>query len=154
MKMNTGKRFSLVILLAVILGGCSLWTTKPETMLYDRLGGKPAITAVVTDFMALIGEDPRIHHAPTPQRIPVVTAHLIDMVCQATGGPCTYAGRDMKSAHTGLGITGAEFEAVVEDLVKVLDKYQVPEREKNELLALLAPMRPDIVEVQAEEEPG
>jgi hemoglobin len=54
----------------------------------------------------------------------------------------------MKAAHAGMGITGGEFEAVVDDLVQTLDHYKVPDREKNELLAMLAPMRGDIVEAQ------
>jgi len=64
------------------------------------------------------------------------------------GWPYEYTGRDIKTTHARLGITDTEFDAVVDDLVKTLDKYKVPEREKNELLSLLAPMRKDIVEVK------
>jgi hemoglobin len=71
---------------------------------------------------------------------------LVEMVCQATGGPCVYTGRNMKAAHAGMGISHAEFDAVVDDLVQTLNTYEVPEREQHELLALLAPLRDDIVE--------
>ena len=74
-------------------------------------------------------------------------AHLVDQICSGTGGPCQYTGRSMKMTHKGLGITGDEFNYVVDDLVKTLKKYNVPEKEKQELLDILGPMRPDIVEV-------
>lgn len=133
---------------AVAASGCARQVATTEAPLYDRLGGKPAITAVVADFLQKVGSDTRVQHQPAPERIPMLTANLVDLVCQATGGPCTYQGRPMKAAHAGMGITGGEFDAVVDDLVQTLDYYKVPEREKNELLAMLAPMRGDIVETQ------
>ena len=69
----------------------------------------------------------------------------LEQICAGTGGPCTYTGRDMKSAHAGMGITDAQFNALVEDLVKSLDKFKVPEKEKGELLGILGPMKPSIV---------
>ncbi|HET8761375.1 MAG TPA: group 1 truncated hemoglobin [Nitrospiria bacterium] len=142
-------RIAAVVGLSVALAavGCARHTT-PEASLYDRLGGKPAITAVVGDFLQKVGSDGRIQHQPAPERVPMLTANLVDLVCQAAGGPCEYRGRPMKAAHAGMGITEGEFEAVVDDLVQTLDRYKVPEREKNELLAMLAPMRGDIVEAQ------
>jgi hemoglobin len=70
---------------------------------------------------------------------------LVDQVCQGSGGPCTYTGKDMKTAHAGMGLTNADFDALVEDLVKALDAAGVPQKEKDELLAILGPMRTDIV---------
>jgi hemoglobin len=131
---------------ALVAAGCGRFAAKSELSLYDRLGGTPAITAVVGDFLETVGSDSRVKNQPPPARVPALTQSLVDLVCQATGGPCVYKGRDMKAAHAGMGITPAEFDAVVDDLVKTLDKYEVPAREKNELLALLAPMRGDIVE--------
>jgi hemoglobin len=130
----------------VAAGGCGKFAAKSEPSLYDRLGGTPAITAVVGDFLDEVGKDARVKNQPPPARVPLLKQSLVDQVCQATGGPCVYKGRDMKAAHAGMGITPAEFDAVVDDLVKTLDKYKVPAREKDELLALLAPMRDDIVE--------
>ena len=60
----------------------------------------------------------------------------VDQVCEASGGPCKYTGRSMKAAHAGMRITDAEFNALVEDLVKSLDKFKVPAKEKNELLGV------------------
>ena len=71
---------------------------------------------------------------------------LFEQICAATGGPCTYSGRDMKSVHKGMGIGEADWNATIEDLTKSLRKFKVPRKEQKELLALLAPMKGDIVE--------
>jgi hemoglobin len=113
--------------------------------LYDRLGGKSAITAVVDDFVASVAADSRINARFANTNVPRLKALLVDQVCEATGGPCTYTGLDMKSAHRGMNITDAEFDALVENLVKSLDKFNVPAKEKGEFLAALGAMRPDIV---------
>jgi hemoglobin len=76
---------------------------------------------------------------------------LIDQVCEATGGPCTYTGRDMRETHDGMAVSAGEFDARVQDLVATLDEFDVPEAEKDELLGLLGPMRGDIVEVESAE---
>jgi hemoglobin len=117
-----------------------------ETSLYDRLGGKPAITAVVDQFVANVAADDRINGFFANADIPGLKGKLVDQICQASGGPCTYAGLDMKTAHQGMGVKDEHFNALVEDLVAALDKFNVPEQEKNELLGALGPMKGDIVE--------
>jgi hemoglobin len=117
-----------------------------EASLYDRLGGKPAIEAVVDQFIENVAADERINGFFGNTDVPPFKAKLVDQICEASGGPCTYTGQDMKTAHQGMGITDAQFDALVEDLVAALDKFNVPEREKNELLGALGPMRADIVE--------
>lgn len=112
-----------------------------KASLYWRLGGKEALTAAVDATIALSKADPRLAGKLSGG----CRDKLIDQLCEATGGPCTYTGRDMKSAHTGLKITEADFGAVAENLVKTLDKFGVPAREKNELIGLIAPMKGDIV---------
>ena len=119
--------------------------------LYERLGGKPAITAVVDEFVGRVAADARINRyfgaaAADPQRMAMFKGKLVDQICAASGGPCTYTGKNMKDAHAGMGITGAEFDALVGDLVGALDKFKVGEREKGELLGALGPMKTDIVE--------
>ena len=113
--------------------------------LYERLGGKGAITAVVDDFVGRVAADKRINGKFALANIPRLKLLLVEQICAASGGPCTYTGRDMKTAHAGMGITGAQFDALVEDLVATLDKFKVPAREKNELLSVLGPMKSDIV---------
>lgn len=119
-------------------------TTKP---LYERLGGKPAIAAVVDQFVANVAADGRINSRFASTDIPKLKGHLVDQVCQATGGPCTYQGRDMKRTHLGMQISSADFGALVQDLVAALDTFHVPAGEKSELLGMLGSMKNDIVEV-------
>lgn len=115
--------------------------------LYERLGGKPAITAVVDQFVSNVAADKRINGRFATTDIPRMKHHLVDQVCNATGGPCSYRGRDMTTTHQGMRITSEDFNALVQDLVAALDKFNVPAQEKNELVALLGPMKKDIVEV-------
>jgi hemoglobin len=118
--------------------------------LYERLGGNEAITAVVDDFVARCAADGRINGKFARTDIPRLKKNLVDQVCEAAGGPCTYSGRDMRQTHDGMSVTGGEFEALVADLVATLDSFGVGEAEKAELLGALAPMRADIVEVESD----
>jgi hemoglobin len=117
--------------------------------LYERLGGKTAIIAVIDDFVGRCAADGRINGKFARTDIPRLKASLVDQVCEAAGGPCTYAGRDMHTSHEGMSVTAGEFDALVADLVTTLDRFSVPEAEKAELLGALAPMRSDIVEVES-----
>lgn len=133
--------------LAVVLalGACSQMPMQKEASLYDRLGGKPAITAVVDDFIGNVAADTRINGRFAGTNIPRLKQMLVDQICAASGGPCTYKGRDMVSAHRGMNISDGEFNALVADLIKSLDKFKLPEKEKGELLSALGGMRSDIV---------
>ena len=149
--MNTWVASCMVVSgLVLSLGGCNTMESSSATMtgeksLYERLGGKLAITAVVEDFVGRVAADSRINGKFANANIPRLKAMLTEQICQASGGPCTYKGRDMKSSHAGMGITGEEFDALVGDLVTTLNKFNVGEREKNELLGALGPMKKDIV---------
>ena len=77
--------------------------------------------------------------------IPRLKRLLVEQICAGTGGPCTYTGRSMQAAHKGMNITDAQFNALVEDLQKSLNKFKVPEKEQGDLLAVLGPMKPQIV---------
>ena len=70
----------------------------------------------------------------------------MEQICAGAGGPCKYRGRSMKAAHRGMGVRNMDFNALVEDLKISLDTFKVPAREQAELLALLGPMRGQIVE--------
>ena len=80
-----------------------------------------------------------------PARTQLLRNNLIDQICAGAGGPCQYKGKTMLEAHTGMQITDAEFNALVGDLVAALDQFSVPQQEKDELLAILGPMRADVV---------
>ena len=119
--------------------------------LYERLGGTNAIAAVVDDFVARCAKDGRINGKFARSDIPRLKKMLSDQVCEATGGPCTYAGRDMKETHTGMGVTSGEFDALVQDLVASLDQFDVSKGDQGELLGVLAPMKSYIVEIDSPE---
>ncbi len=115
--------------------------------LYTRLGGAPAIQAVIDDFLVNVVGDARINKFFATTDAKKLNRLLVEQVANATGGPEKYTGRDMKTTHAGLKIGMADFNALVEDLVKSLDKFKVPDKEKNELLAILGPLSKDIVTV-------
>jgi hemoglobin len=121
------------------------------TSLYERLGGLDAIMAVIDAFVARCANDSRINPKFERSDIPRLKKMLVDQVCEATGGPCTYTGRDMTETHEGMGVTAGEFDALVEDLVATLDESGVPKAEQEELLGLLGPMRAEIVEIESPE---
>lgn len=132
-----------------LLAGCATMSEEQsiaaEKTLYERLGGKAVIIAVVGDFTARVRVDPRLSRFfQNPDLAPFKTK-LVNQICAVSGGSCTYNGRDMRTIHQGMGIANPDFEALLHDLVITLDKFKVPEREKSELLALLGPMRKDIV---------
>jgi hemoglobin len=118
----------------------------PTKSLFDRLGGMPAISAVVDDFAGNVLADTRINKKFAKSNAPRLLANLKDFVCFATGGPCKYTGLSMKESHKNMGSTAGEFNALVEDLVKTLNKFGVKEQEQKELLTALAGLRGDIVE--------
>lgn len=138
------------LFIAVCLAACSSMqpqssADKGQASLYDRLGGTNAIRVVVDDFVGFVAADNRINRYFAKTDVPKLKQHLVDQICQGTGGPCAYKGRDMVTTHKGMNIPDADFGALVEDLIKALDKNKVPAKEKNELLGILGPMKPAIV---------
>lgn len=150
-------RFTLVSMFVVAsLAACGgkARSTEPATStamseslsLYDRLGRRDAIALVVKDFVEQrVAKDARINSMFANTDIPDLEAKLVDQICQATGGPCTYTGKDMRTTHASMHITDAHFNALVEDLKASLDHFKVSAREQNELLGALAKMHDDIV---------
>jgi hemoglobin len=140
--------FGLAMTLAMV---SSLAATETHASLYERLGGMPAIRAVVDDFVGRILADERVnmwfaHAASDPERAALYKSKLADFICQGTGGPCKYAGVDMQTAHKGRGVTAQAFDAVVEDLIATLQKLNVPAKEKADLLSILGPMKSAVVQ--------
>ena len=140
----------LVVAMAIpVLALATGTSTAKEKSLYLRLGGKKGITAVVNDFVTRLNSDTRVNSffaatTSDPARLAKFKTHFVEEICQASGGPCKYTGKDMKTAHAGMKITTDNFNAVVEDLTGALDKYKVGENEKNQLLGVLSPMKADI----------
>ena len=121
---------------------------QPPPSLYHRLGGYDAIAAVTDDFVGRLAGDPQLHRfftglsADSQKKL---RQHVVDFLCSATGGPCIYTGRDMKTAHSGLGITEDDWNISVKHLVATLDKFKVPEKEKNEVLGAISGLKGEIV---------
>lgn len=134
--------FAVAAAALLMLAACA--SPAPSASLYQRLGGHPALTAVVDDAIGNVSTDPRIN-----QRFanagPGLTNNLVQLICVRSGGPCTYTGHDMSAAHEGMQIRDDEFDALLEDLAKSLDKFKVPAREQRELMAVLQQMRNAIV---------
>lgn len=120
----------------------------PKLSLYKRLGGREGIAGVVDDFVANMVADARVNgrfKSMPPPAVFKLKSNLSDQICEASGGPCSYLGRDMKTTHTGMQVTEAEWNATVENLVKALDKRKVDAPSKQELLGMLGSMKRDIV---------
>src|SRR5215510_3881449 len=136
-----------LLIAAVNLTACAT-SELPPPNLYKRLGGREGISIVVGDFVTNMAADARVNARFKDMKGPEIEklkSNLADQICDATGGPCSYLGRDMKTVHKGMKITDAEWNATVENLVKALDKNKVDPKDKTELLGLLAPMKVDIV---------
>ena len=151
---RNGVKTSVLMVIGIIgLTACA--TMQPEPTLYERfravdvtgitLQGRSAIGVVVESFVANLVADNRVNERFKGKPLGKLTSSLADQICEATGGPCSYYGKDMKATHTGMKITEAEWNATVENMVKALDKHKVAEREKKDLLAALGPMKADIV---------
>jgi hemoglobin len=117
--------------------------------LYERLGGVDAITAVTRAAVDRQMKDDRINQKSARTYVDRLIKEFVDQICQATGGPCTYTGRSMTEAHHNMGVTSGEFQAIVEDVVAVLDDFKVGKAEQDELLNILAPLQGEIVEVDS-----
>lgn len=130
-------------------GNPAIAQDKPEKSLYVRIGGYDGIATVVDDFIGRLLNDQQLSRfftgASTDSK-KRIRQLVVDQVCAATGGPCVYIGRDMKAAHSGLGITERDWEAAVRHLVASLDKFKVPKKEKGELLSVVSRFKAEIVE--------
>jgi hemoglobin len=116
--------------------------------LYTRLGGYDALVAVTKDFIGRLATDPQLAKFFTGLNDTSkarVEAHVIDFLCVATGGPCIYTGQDMKTAHTGLHITDADWNNSAAHLTETLNKFKVPQKEQGEVMAAISGLKGDIV---------
>jgi hemoglobin len=138
----------LALALLMALGATAAAQQKQEASLYKRLGGYDAIAAVVDDFIGRLVTDKQLARfftgASTDSKNRIRQL-VVDQICAVAGGPCIYIGRSMKTSHEGLGITESDWNVGVGHLVATLDKFKVPEKEKNELLGAVSSLKPDIV---------
>jgi hemoglobin len=131
-----------------------VWAATPpaadqqQASLYKRLGGYDALAAVTDDFLGRLATDPqlgRFFKGHSTESLKGIRQHIVAFLCVSTRGPCAYTGRDMKTAHTGLGITEEDWKASVKDLNATFDKFNVPERERQEVFTAISGLKGDIV---------
>lgn len=149
------KTIPVLFLFAFVLIGASAVSAQTmmskEKSLYERLGGYDALAAVTDDFAGRLITDKKLGKffvGLSDDSTKRLRQHVIDFLCLATGGPCAYNGRDMKTVHTGLEITEEEWNISVKHLTDTLNKFKVPEKEKMEVLTAVGGLKKDIVEKQ------
>ncbi len=120
-------------------------TVPAADTLYQALGQKAGITALMDDFVGRLLQDVRIKQHFKDTNVANLKASLTDQICQLSGGPCVYKGPNMKEAHADMGVRKHEFHALVEDLQAAMDARGIPFTQQNRLLALLAPMHRDVI---------
>jgi hemoglobin len=149
LKNNPLVRASLLILSITFLTGSLGLAQVRSDSLYKRLGGYDALAAVTDDFIGRLATDKKLGRffqgASDNSKIRIRQL-VLDQLCEATGGPCKYIGRDMKTAHKGLGITEEDWNIGIKHLEATLDKFKVPHKEKEEVLGALSGLKADIVE--------
>jgi len=142
------KQVLKALLVSVFVSAFAIAAHAQES-LYKRLGGYDAIAAVTDDFIVRLATNKdlsRFFVGLSDDSKGKVRAHIIDLVCVKTGGPCTYTGRDMKTSHKGLAITENDWNTMAKLFVETLNKFKVPQKEQDELLAIVATTKKDIVE--------
>src|SRR5258708_2983700 len=115
--------------------------------LYERLGGLDALESVADAFVARAAADDRINQKFARSDVPRLKATFVEQLCEATGGPCHYTARSMREAHNGMGVTGGEFNAFMEDFTATLSDAGVAKADQHELISLITPPRNEIVEI-------
>jgi hemoglobin len=120
-----------------------------DNTLYKRLGGYDALALVTDDFITALATDKslgRFFVGASDNSKMRIRQLVLDQLCAATGGPCIYIGRDMKTSHKGLGISEDDWNTAVKLLVNTLNKFKVPDKEQKELASALTTLKADIVE--------
>lgn len=138
---------TLLLVLGLAIGVLSA-QDKPATTLYERLGRYDGIAKITDDYLKGVRADPQLGRFIGRGTDSLTRARqlLKDQLCALTGGPCVYIGRDMKTAHGGLGITASDWSASMKYMTAALEKSHIAQRERDEFLALIESFKPQIVE--------
>ena len=144
--MGFRKQISVSVLASCLSFGAVEASEASDKTLYDRLGGDPAVTAVVQGMLAYSLDDPRISEKFSNSNLERLEKLLINHLCDIADGPCTYEGQHMRVAHHGLGIESMHFNALVENMQKAMDDEGISFSTQNKLLGRLAPMHDDVTE--------
>jgi hemoglobin len=130
----------------MLLSACNTASLSRENdNLYVALGGEVGVQRIADQFIMEIAYDERVFHFFADSNVERFRQKIIEHFCVIADGPCEYTGDDMVQVHTGMGINVAEFNAVVEDLIRAMDQVGTPIAAQNRLLARLAALRPEIM---------
>lgn len=129
---------------ALVLAGCQSYQSAPQTDLYQQLGERAGIAEIVEDLLYLIVEDERINHQFKGVDVAGFHRNLTDQLCELSGGPCSYTGREMRELHADMAITDTQFNALAENLILAMEENNVPTGAQNRLIKRLIPLYPDI----------
>lgn len=144
-------RNSIAIILATLfLVACSSeapdTSVSVERTLYERIGGKQKVKAIVEDIWNNHAKNPIVKDRFAASDPVYVKKRVFEIFAAATGATdVEYKGMDMKTAHKGMNISEMEFNAVVDDVLAACEMHKVAQRERNEVLAILWSVRKDIV---------
>ena len=155
MRAKKVSQLTLTVVVALLCGilamGCSAQaqSSGAAPALYTRLGGYDAIAAVTDDFLGRLAADKQMSRffvGVSADSLRKLRQHVVDQLCEASGGPCYYFGRSMKTVHAGLGITESDWQLTVKHLTATFDKFKVPEKERQQVIELFSTLKKDIVE--------
>ncbi len=134
----------LIITMGLVLGGCQSLQNEPKNNLYLQLGERSGIADVVEDLLYLIVDDERINQQFKGMDVAQFHRNLTDQLCELSGGPCEYSGREMRELHAAMRITDTQFNALAENLILAMEENHVPITAQNRLIKRLLPLYPDI----------
>jgi hemoglobin len=135
---------AIIVLISLIMTGCQSLNNKPDDNLYVQLGERAGIADVVEDLLYLIVDDTRISYQFKGINVAQFHQKLTDQLCELSGGPCQYSGREMRESHAAMGITDTQFNALAENLILAMEQNEVPTTAQNRLIKKLLPLYPDI----------
>jgi hemoglobin len=144
-RLRTLRLLALASIVAIANSASAAPDAPGSPSLYDRIGGGAMLTSIARNLIDASAADPRTARSWDKVGLERVKSVLAEYLCSIAGGPCVYQGDTMKQIHAGMNITQTEMYAMVEMLRDIMIKEGVPLRERNELLARLAPSKRDVV---------
>ena len=136
-------RTGLALCALLLLGACA--HTEQRSSLYQDLGGEQGVAQMIDEIVLELHADPKLADLFTETDDEYFKERLNEQICMLTGGGCEYTGLDMPEAHSGMDLSAAQFNDFVEACRRAMTRAGVPVGNQNRLLAILAPMRTDVI---------
>lgn len=137
---------AVALVTMLVLAGCQSMAEKtdPSESLYKQLGERSGIASIVEDLLYLIVEDDRVNEQFRGVDVRQFHTNLTDQLCELSGGPCTYSGREMRESHADMNVTDTQFNALAENLILAMEQNNIPTGAQNRLIKRLVPLYPQI----------